>query len=99
MNPARNIDRICDEFDAAWQAGDVPKVEEFVARIDEEHRPILLEALMPLDLTYRGMLGEVMDSGNAANAAKPFDVPLDSDPMDRNSLRVLLRERGKALKT
>ncbi len=82
MNPSRDIDRICDEFEAAWQAGGVPKVEEFVARIDEEHRPALLAALMPLDLTYRGKLGETLDSGAAAGVAKAdsgFEVTLDSD--------------------
>jgi hypothetical protein len=70
MKPAREIDRICDEFEAAWLAGEVPIVEEFVARIDDEHRPALREALMPLDLTYRGKLSETLDSGAAADEGK-----------------------------
>jgi hypothetical protein len=60
MNPARDIGRIWGEFEAAWQ-GVVPKVEEFVGRIDEEQRPTLLAALMPLDLT-----GEVDGMGELA---------------------------------
>jgi hypothetical protein len=82
MNPARDIDRICDEFEAAWQAGEVPKVAEFVARIDEEHRRALPEALMPLELTYCGKLGETVDSVAAAGSGKAdsgFEVTLDSD--------------------
>ncbi len=82
MNPARDIDCICDEFEAAWQAGDVPRVEEFLAKIDEKHRPALLQALMPLDLTYRGKLGETINSGNAIDseeAGSGLEVTLDSD--------------------
>ncbi len=82
MSTAREIDRICDEFEAAWQAGEVPKVEKFLERIDAEHRSALLEALMQLDLTYRGKLGETLDSGNAAGSGKAdsgFEVTLDSD--------------------
>ncbi|TWT95462.1 serine/threonine-protein kinase [Neorhodopirellula pilleata] len=82
MSTARDIDRICDEFEAAWQAGEVPKVEEFLERIDQEYRPALREALMPLDLTYRGKLGETLDSGTVPGPVKAdsgFDVTLDSD--------------------
>lgn len=82
MKPTRIIDEIADEFEAAWLAGQVPKVEDFVAKIDEEHRPALLAALMPLDLTYRGKLGETVESGNAVDSGKAesgFEVTLDSD--------------------
>ncbi len=79
MSKSREIDRICDEFEAAWQAGQQPIMEEYAARIEEEHRPALYAALMPLDLTYRGKLGETVDSAPVADAAKAFDVTVESD--------------------
>jgi len=33
MTPAREIDRICDEFEAAWLAGQTPSLNDFVAKI------------------------------------------------------------------
>ncbi len=83
MSTAREIDRICDEFEAAWLAGQSPCVDDFLAKIDNEHRPAMLAALMPLDLTYRGKLGETVESGNAVDseeAGSGFDVTVDSDP-------------------
>jgi serine/threonine protein kinase len=56
----------------------VPKVDDFVARIDEKYR----EALMPLDFTYLGKLGETLDSGAATGPRKAdsgFEVTLDCD--------------------
>ncbi len=100
MNPARDIDRICDEFEAAWLDGQVPKVEEFVAKIDEEHRPALLAALMPLDLTYRGKLGETIDSGatGPGKADSGFEVTLDSDEAGPELLASPTTRAGKRVK-
>lgn len=58
MTKSRDIDRICDEFEDAWQARGNPIIEKYAARIEEEDRPALLAALMPLDLTYRGKFVE-----------------------------------------
>jgi serine/threonine protein kinase len=63
MNLAEEIDRICDEFEAAWQAGLAPNVEDFLSKIAKEHRPALLEELLPVDLTYRGKFGKTPDAG------------------------------------
>jgi hypothetical protein len=52
MSTARDIDRIADEFEAAWQAGEKPSLADFVARIDEPFQAELLAALVPLDMTY-----------------------------------------------
>ncbi len=79
MATSRDIDRIADEFEAAWQAGENPNIESFVAKIDEEHRSELRAVLMPLDLTYRGKLGETVDSTPMPEAAKAFAVTIDSD--------------------
>ncbi len=82
MTASRDIDRICDEFEAAWLAGQIPGVEDFLAKIDNEHRPALLAALMPLDLTYRDKLGDTVESGDLADSPEHgsgFEVTVDSD--------------------
>ncbi len=52
MSTAQDIDRIADEFEAAWQAGENPSIADYVAQIDEPLQTELLAALVPLDVTY-----------------------------------------------
>ncbi len=52
MSTARDIDRIADEFEAAWQAGEHPSLADYLAQIDEPLQAELLAALLPLDVTY-----------------------------------------------
>jgi serine/threonine protein kinase len=85
MSTARDIDRICDEFESAWQAGLSPNVDDFVAKIDEAHRPALLAALMPLDLTYRGKLGETIDSDSVRAPSNNFDVTIDTNAVPNSA--------------
>ncbi len=40
------IDRLCDEFEAAWRAGLPPRVEDYLARIEESSRGALLRELL-----------------------------------------------------
>ena len=47
------IDRICDKFDACWQAGQEPELVSFLASSDSECRELLLRELLYLDLEYR----------------------------------------------
>jgi serine/threonine protein kinase len=80
MSAARDIDRICDEFEAAWQAGQSPDVEHYVERIDAERREALRAVLLPLDQTYRGKLNVTMDlSDSAKGSGSGFEVTIDSD--------------------
>jgi hypothetical protein len=51
-------DDLCDHFEAAWRAGQRPRIEDFLARgPDAERRRLLLELLF-LDLHYRRRAGE-----------------------------------------
>jgi ribosomal protein S27E/tetratricopeptide (TPR) repeat protein len=47
------IDDCCDQFEAAWNAGTPPSVEEFLARASEAARPHLLWELVALERYYR----------------------------------------------
>ncbi len=52
------IDRICDRFEAAWEAGEPPRIEEVLGQIAEAYRPALLGDLLAAELHARRRLGE-----------------------------------------
>ena len=52
------IDRICDRFEAAWEAGEPARIEEVLGQIAEAYRPALLRDLLAADLNARRRLGE-----------------------------------------
>lgn len=56
---ARDIDRTCDRFEAAWKAGQShPEPREFLGSFDEPVRSALLRQLLLLDWDYRGRSGD-----------------------------------------
>ena len=55
---ARQIDQVCDQFEAAWQAGQRPRVEAYLGRVEEPLRPALLRPLLLLEWEYRLGAGE-----------------------------------------
>jgi WD40 repeat protein/serine/threonine protein kinase len=52
------VDRICDRFEAAWLAGERPRIEEFVRDVPEPEGSTLLRELLRLELHYRTQAGE-----------------------------------------
>jgi WD40 repeat protein/tRNA A-37 threonylcarbamoyl transferase component Bud32 len=54
----RAVDEACDRFEAAWRAGDRPRIEEFLADPTDPDDPMLLRYLLAVELDYRGGLGE-----------------------------------------
>ncbi len=52
MSINQQIDQIADEFEAAWQAGESPKVADYLARVGHRDAVQLLKVLIPLDVTY-----------------------------------------------
>jgi eukaryotic-like serine/threonine-protein kinase len=54
----RDVDEACDRFEAAWLAGDRPKIEDFLGGTTDLYRPLLLRHLLGLELDYRGGIGE-----------------------------------------
>src|SRR5262245_22443979 len=54
----RQIERICDRFEAAWKAGKQPRLELYLGQAPEPLRTILLRHLLPLDWEYRLQAGD-----------------------------------------
>jgi predicted Ser/Thr protein kinase len=46
--PSERIDELCDRFEAAWRAGQEPRIEDYLARADEVERPALRDELVTL---------------------------------------------------
>ena len=44
------IDSACSQFEAALRAGENPRIEAWLNRVAPEHRPVLFEGLLDLDL-------------------------------------------------
>jgi hypothetical protein len=49
----RQIDLVCDLFEAEWQRQSVPCIEDFLGRVEERLRPVLLPELVRLELEWR----------------------------------------------
>ena len=47
------VNAIADEFEAAWQSGQRPRIESFLAESDAKHRTVLVRQLVLLDADYR----------------------------------------------
>jgi predicted Ser/Thr protein kinase len=54
----RRIDGACDRFEAAWRAGQRPRIEEFLGDASEPGRACLLYELLALEAEYRRLGGE-----------------------------------------
>jgi tRNA A-37 threonylcarbamoyl transferase component Bud32 len=54
----RQVNAACDRFEAAWQAGGRPRLEDYLADCPGPARAPLLAELLLLELTYRGRAGE-----------------------------------------
>ncbi len=59
ITPADLIDQLCDAFEAAWRAGERPRIEEYLARVDEPVRSRLWAELLLSELECRRRQGEV----------------------------------------
>ena len=55
---AERVDAACDRFEAAWKAGERPRIEEHLEGAAESERPALLGELLALELAYRRRGGE-----------------------------------------
>ena len=53
VTPLLEIERLCDEFEASWQAGQRPRIEDFLARGNIADRSKLFIALLEIELELR----------------------------------------------
>ncbi len=54
----RLIDIRCDQFEAAWAAGKLHRIEEIISEVPSEARGALLEELLHLELEFRWAAGQ-----------------------------------------
>jgi serine/threonine protein kinase len=52
------VSRLCDDFERAWQAGDCPTVERYLADVEPQVAVALLRELVPLEINYRRRIGQ-----------------------------------------
>ena len=58
LSKVRRIDSICDRFEAAWNAGTRPVIEEFLKDAPATEQPAVFRELVILDLHYRRRAGK-----------------------------------------
>ncbi|MGE3241044.1 MAG: serine/threonine-protein kinase [Pirellulales bacterium] len=46
------VDEICDRFERAWQAGEIPRLEDFATQVSSAARRQLLAELLAIELEY-----------------------------------------------
>lgn len=68
-------DEICDRFEAAWQAGSPPRIEDYRDAVPDDARGTLLCELLHLDLEYRVRRGDA-PRREEYEARFPDDTPL-----------------------
>jgi WD40 repeat protein/serine/threonine protein kinase len=55
---ARGLEQACDRFEAAWQGGPEPRLEDYFSAAPPALRPALLRELVLLDIHYRQSRGQ-----------------------------------------
>jgi predicted Ser/Thr protein kinase len=54
----RRINLVCNRFEAAWKAGQRPRIEDHLGEVAEPERPSLLRELLAMELSLRRRGGE-----------------------------------------
>lgn len=65
----RALDRVCDDFEAAWRAGQEPSVRAYLKRAAPEIQEDVFCELVKLDLAYRRSRGECLEVSDYLGAA------------------------------
>jgi WD40 repeat protein len=80
LSGALRINDACNRFELAWQAGQRPRVEEYLARAAPPERSDLLRELVALEIEYRRQAGEdpSPDEYRARFPALPWTLLLES---------------------
>jgi serine/threonine protein kinase/formylglycine-generating enzyme required for sulfatase activity len=54
------IHALCDRFEAAWKAGERPRIEDWLAQVPTEHHPRVFRELLAVELWYRRRAGDTV---------------------------------------
>ena len=76
----RCIDRICDQFEFDWQAGEQPRIEQYLQRVDRPDQARLFRELLLIEIPYRRRAGEAPASTDY-EARFPDHVAIVHDAM------------------
>jgi hypothetical protein len=58
LDLARQVDALCDRFEAEWRAGRRPRLEDFLAPLPGSLRAPFLRGLLAVEIELRGARGE-----------------------------------------
>ena len=77
---SRKIDTLCDLFEGEFKVGLLPRIEDFLLKVEEQYRPALFRELLGLEVDLRFELtkhGKRLPEFDTPSAAMP---PLSDDP-------------------
>jgi serine/threonine-protein kinase len=72
------IDPVCDRFEAEWQAGRRPRLEDYLPQVAEPDRLALLRELLALDLHYRARHGDSPTADEYRRRLPGYAAPIDA---------------------
>lgn len=75
---AQQIDRICCQFEAAWQAGCRPSIADYLSDVSNSLRDAVLLELLPIEQHYRKQQNEAIDADEYFNAYPHLREQLES---------------------
>src|ERR1700682_5511440 len=60
LSALQRIDGFCDQFEEAWQKGEHPRIEDYLAKAPKTERAALLRQLLKVELELRDKGGEAI---------------------------------------
>jgi eukaryotic-like serine/threonine-protein kinase len=76
---ARQVEQVCNRFEAAWRTGTPTRIEDFLEGWTEPERSLLQRELVMLDREYRRQLGDA--ATDTPTGGFP-DSPASTPPLD-----------------
>src|SRR5947209_6787865 len=99
LDVLEQIDQVCGRFEAAWESGDRPRVEDYLGAVAEQYRPALLRDLLAAELEARRRRGEQPEpheyQDRFPGEAALVEVAFASTPIPISRLRSRIRRSVK----
>src|SRR5262249_24615296 len=92
---AARVDAACDRFEAAWQAGQRPRLEDYLGDAPEPERSALARHLIAVDVEYRQKHGEQPQAAEY-RARFPRPRPAPAAPPRARPRRARRRSRRRS---
>src|SRR5262245_40638914 len=78
LTVAEQIDKVCDQFEAQWDAAGAGRIEELLAAAAEPLRGALLRALLLVELELRARSGKTLSAEEYYQRFPGYKAVLDS---------------------